>query len=382
MSTNSTSAHDPSTPSDSPESPEPTEPTEQETIARRPSRPYLPVLDATRIGAVIGVVGIHLLATPVSEDELGTAWVALRMGLSVAVPIFLMMSGALTLTPAAHRDGPRAFLARRAVRIVPALIVWSAFYMLVVQRWSGAPPLTWGEMVDRVITGETYTHLYFLWAIAGLYLLAPVITAFLEQAGDERAQGRRAWIVGLVACGWTAVVMAIPVLTTHEPVQQGTLTYLLLFLGYFTVGRAASAAPVQRSAGIVSLVLCIPLIALMTQIVSTPEDQKGWWHELLAPSYVSPLLIACSVLMFLGLISLTGRWRVGPRPQRVLRSLGNATFGVFLVHFAVIVAATRLVPWFAAPQPAAILALWALVVVVSFAAALAGRAVPGLRLIL
>lgn len=356
--------------------------TAPDPTARRPSRPYLPVLDATRIGTVIGVVGIHVLATPVSEQQLGTAWVALRVALSVAVPIFLMMSGALTLTPAAHRNGPRAFLARRAVRIVPALIVWSAFYMLVVQRWSGEPPLGWGEMADRIITGETYTHLYFLWAIAGLYLLAPVIAAFLEQAGDERAQGRRAWVVGLTACGWTAAIMAVPVLTTHEPVQQGTLTYLLLFLGYFTVGRAALAAPVPRPAGILALVLCVPLIALMTLIVSTPDEQQDWWHQVLTPSYVSASLIACSVLMFLGLVSLTGRWRVGPRPQRVLRTLGNATFGVFLVHFAVIVAATRLFPWLAAPQPAAILALWALVVAVSFVAALMGRAVPGLRLIL
>lgn len=353
-----------------------------ESTARRPSRPYLPVLDATRIGAVIGVVGIHVLATPVSEQQLGTVWVALRVALSVAVPIFLMMSGALTLTPAAHRNGPRAFLLRRAVRIVPALFVWSGFYMLVVQRWSGEPPLGWREMAGRIITGETYTHLYFLWAIAGLYLLAPVIAAFLEQAGDERAQGRRAWVVGLVACGWTTAVMAVPVFTAHEPVQQGTLTYLLLFLGYFTVGRAGLAAPVPRPAGILALVLCAPLIALMTLIVSTPDEQQDWWHHLLTPSYVSASLIACSVLMFLGLVSLTGRWRVGPRPQRVLRTLGNATFGVFLVHFAVIVAATRLFPWLAAPHPAAILALWALVVAVSFVAALMGRAVPGLRLIL
>ena len=164
------------------------------------ARPYLPVLDVARILAVLGVIGVHVLADPVAEGHAGTGWLVLRQLLSTAVPVFFMMSGALTLAPGAHRKGPGAFLSRRAMRIVPALVVWSLFYMLVVQRWTGAGPLSLEEMGRRVITGETFTHLYFLWAIAGLYLLAPVLAAFLAAAGEERAQGRHAWEITLVAC--------------------------------------------------------------------------------------------------------------------------------------------------------------------------------------
>lgn len=350
----------------------------------RPERPYLPILDVTRIAAVIGVVGIHVLATPVSQHQVGLWWEALRIALAMAVPIFLMMSGTLTLAPSAHRKGPRDFLSRRAVRILPALVVWSAFYMWVVQRWAGAPPLGWEDVVRRIITGETFTHLYFLWAIAGLYLLAPVITAFLEQAGDDQTPGRRAWIVGLIACGWTAAVMAVPVLTAgeFEPVQQSSFTYLLLFLGYFVVGRAALAAPVPRRAAVVLLALCVPLVALMTAVARTPDSDQEWWHRVLMPAYVSPALMGCSILLFTGLISLLGAWRVELRARRMLRELGNATFGVFLVHFAVLIAAEALVPDLAAPAPWAMLALWAIGVVVSFVLALVGRRIPVLQLIL
>jgi surface polysaccharide O-acyltransferase-like enzyme len=350
----------------------------------RPERPYLPMLDVARIVAVIGVVGVHVVATPVAQHQVGASWQVLRMALATAVPIFVMMSGALSLTPSAHRRGPRDFLSRRAVRIVPALVVWSAFYMLVVHRWTGEPPLGWKDMVQRIITGETFTHLYFLWAIAGLYLLAPVIVAFLEQAGGERAQGRRAWVLGLVACGWTATAMAVPVLTAGslEPVQQSSFTYPLLFLGYFLVGRAALAAPVPRATAVVLLLLCVPLIALMRMVAEVPDDQQVWWHRVLMPAYVSPALMACSVLLFAAVVSLLGAWRVGERARRVLRDLGNATFGVFLVHFAILIALRVTVPALSAPQSGAMLLLWAAGAVASFVLALLGRRVPGLRLVL
>lgn len=351
------------------------------------ARPYLPVLDVARILAVLGVIGVHVLADPVAEGHAGTGWLVLRQLISTAVPVFFMMSGALTLAPGAHRKGPGAFLSRRAVRIVPALVVWSLFYMLVVQRWTGAGPLSLEEMGRRVITGETFTHLYFLWAIAGLYLLAPVLAAFLAAAGEERAQGRRAWVITLVACAWTLVVMAVPALTAGfeegplAPVQRSALTDPLLFLGCFVAGRAALAAPVTRRLGALCLFACVPLIALMSMLVQVPEAEQQLWHQLLMPTYVSPLVLVCSVLLFAGVIAFTAPWRVGERAQRVLRELGNATFGVFLVHFAVLIAARELLPVLDGPASAAMAGLWALVAAVSFALALPMQRVPGLRLI-
>lgn len=68
------------------------------------ARPYLPVLDVARILAVLGVIGVHVLADPVPEGHAGTGW-------------------------------------------------------LVVRRWTGAGPLSLEEMGRRVITDETFTHL-------------------------------------------------------------------------------------------------------------------------------------------------------------------------------------------------------------------------------
>src|SRR5699024_6736297 len=60
-------------------------------------RTYLPYLDVTRILAVLGVVAIHVVSGGVADGEVGIAVTALDMALKVAVPIFFMMSGALSL---------------------------------------------------------------------------------------------------------------------------------------------------------------------------------------------------------------------------------------------------------------------------------------------
>src|SRR5690606_3922411 len=98
--------------------------------AARPAREYAPILDVIRIVAIIGVVTVHVIADHVDPDS-PTAVLLLRSILAIAVPAFVMMSGALNLDPAAMRHGTGTFLGRRLRRLVPATIVWTAVYVLM-----------------------------------------------------------------------------------------------------------------------------------------------------------------------------------------------------------------------------------------------------------
>lgn len=343
-------------------------------------RPYLPFLDIARVVAVLGVVLIHVIAGDVSEGNLGPWWTAVNMLASAAVPVFLMMAGALSLSPAAHRHGIRVFLHRRAVRIIPALLLWSAFYIVVIQGWAMGERVDAATVIDALVTGDTFTHLYFLWAIAGLYLLTPVIAAFLD-SGNE---GVRAWWTGLLACLWTAAVMAAGTLTSADgltdraPVEKSSLTYALLFLGYYVVGRAALVAPIPRRWAIVALAACPPLIALMVLLKLRTGDENPVAVDALLPSYTSPVLMLYSILLFTAVASLAGSWRVDQRAQRYLRPMGDATFGVFLVHFAILIGVREL-PVFDEADPLSLTLIWVLTSALSFGFALLAARVPGLR---
>lgn len=352
----------------------------------RTERTYLPFLDVTRVVAVLGVVAIHVVGGGVGAGEVGLGVVALDMALIAAVPVFFMMSGALTLDPRAHRHGPAGFLRRRAVRIIPATIVWSAFYIVIIRGLvSGVPP-TPTAVLGMVVQGSTYTHLYFLFAIAGLYLLAPVLHPFLAEN-----EGSRAWIVGLVACLWTLLVTGIAragdvIEGGSVPVQLGTLTFALVYLGYFVLGRAMLVRPVPRAAAVAGLVSVPGFIALITwlYLATKRASQAGdpeLWERLLVPGYIALPVMAYSVVLMASISSLCHSWRVGVRTETWLRTLGNATFGIFLVHFAVIVMLRTLLPSLDTYQNLSLLILWTATVVISSGIALIGQRIPLLRMI-
>ena len=49
-----------------------------------------------------------------------------------AVPVFVMISGALVLDRSAHAAGPAAFYRRRFARILPPLIAWNLICLTFV----------------------------------------------------------------------------------------------------------------------------------------------------------------------------------------------------------------------------------------------------------
>src|SRR5690349_16550006 len=104
-------------------------------VPPRPTRRW--EFDALRVAAIGGVVAIHVIGMFLGNRELaGTArwWLAAAVdkGAIWAVPVFVMLSGALVLAPAAHAAGPAAFYRKRFARIIPAMITWHLAYLLLV----------------------------------------------------------------------------------------------------------------------------------------------------------------------------------------------------------------------------------------------------------
>src|SRR5699024_5128162 len=124
-------------------------------------RRYSPLLDVIRIIAVIGVVSVHVIAEHLDADARVTMHV-LRSLLATAVPAFIMISGALNLAPTAMRHGSARFLGRRLRRLLPATVVWTAFYVLVMTVLLSEEPVDWRQEVVDLLTASSYPHLYFL----------------------------------------------------------------------------------------------------------------------------------------------------------------------------------------------------------------------------
>ena len=143
-------------------------------------------LDYLRFIASLAVIGIHvagkgtyILGNQISSNvKIFSLAAAIDSCLRFAVPIFFMLSGALVFSKAEMNIS--MFYKQRAKRILIPLVFWGLFYSFTFNRdWSII------EHFKQVFLGNAFYHLWFLYAVIGLYLVAPVFYQFLKYSSKK-----------------------------------------------------------------------------------------------------------------------------------------------------------------------------------------------------
>ncbi|UGQ10885.1 acyltransferase family protein [Yinghuangia sp. ASG 101] len=342
--------------------------------AERPSYAYLSWL---RVIAIVAVVSIHTTGLTMTDETLrGSAvwWTAaiVNVGSTWAVPVFVMISGALLLRARPGEDA-YGFYRRRLARIAVPLVFWHAFYIAFKAAVKDYRP-TLDKVVGDLLLARTYTALYFFWLILGLYLVAPVLRVFLAKASS-----RDRWLItGL------AVAFGIGVQITNAYIQVRELgapalrltapTYFLPYVGYFMLGhmlRDVVLTARQRLVAAVLLVLATTeLVWQHTHAADLPLD----FAVALPPNTLGPVTALCSALVF-----LLARGTLD-RAGRVGRATSDLVLGVFGCHLAVLYGFQQ---WYGMRDGATTLPGLALLlgstVAAAFAISLAASRVPLLR---
>ncbi|MCP2327375.1 surface polysaccharide O-acyltransferase-like enzyme [Hamadaea flava] len=339
-----------------------------------------PGLDLLRVVAIAGVVAIHVLGP--DEALQGTLhwWVAtaIQRASFWAVPVFIMISGALVLNPRAHQDGPGAFYRRRLTKILPAMIAWHLVYVVGVRMWIFGEHLTLASLGSMFIESRFFTALYFLWLILGLYLLAPILVAFLRDGGE-----RRAYIFAGVVMLWSIALIMVPNMSrlTDSPheVYLGSLTIWLPYVGYFLAGWALRNVRLGPRGLLIATIVGVLGAAELTWQVGSGVDAPLLW-ALLPVEYAGPVTAVLAFCVYLVGLSIGGMIQLSAGQARVLRRLAEATFGVFLTHLLVLV---LLRTWFdivdRGTSFAVMLITYVVVLCTSFVIALAGSRIPYVR---
>jgi surface polysaccharide O-acyltransferase-like enzyme len=341
--------------------------------------------DLLRLIAIAGVVAIHsfgvFAAHPEAHDPVTWAIAAaLSTGAVWVVPVFVMLSGALTLTPRAHRDGPGPFLRRRATRILPALVFWTFLYLVPVRMLLLHEHLSLRDLTTILVDGSAYPQLYFLYLIAGLAFVAPVIAPFLHAGG-----ARRALVLGVAATALTLVVFAIPGILSlggvSRPIVLGTLTYWLGYLGYYLLGYALSRIEFRTPAIVVAGVVFV-----LTWVLAMVQGREGAHLAVLdaivRPDYLGVGVALMSAAVFVLGTRLLGRVHAGPRTTRIIVELSEASFGVFLVHLLILLIPYDLLPgWADATSLGQAVLGYVVTLLLSFGVVIVARRIPIVRLV-
>ncbi|WP_087020545.1 acyltransferase [Thaumasiovibrio subtropicus] len=143
-------------------------------------------IDLMRCVAAIAVVAIHVLGPYRYQISELAAWdwsmaIAINSASRWAVPLFIMISGALLLSDTRPFD-LSYYLKRRVGKVVVPFLVWSLFYALL----SGLTKQGWQwESVVYVLKdawrSPTYYHLGFFYYFIPLYIVVPWLRYLCQQ---------------------------------------------------------------------------------------------------------------------------------------------------------------------------------------------------------
>lgn len=342
-------------------------------------------LDLIRVVAILGVVAIHVFGGIVSNQGIRgsvTWWAATAVDLGNVwvVPAFVMVSGALLLGSRTVELGPSGFYRKRLLRLGPAFVGWQLFYLLVVRIGMSHQQLSIGGMLQLVADGKTYTHLYFLWLIVGLYAVAPILAAFLNQGGQ-----RRALIFSAAVLVCTLLVFSISGVSalrgSPRPIFLNAFTQWLPYVGYFLAGWALRNIVLSRIwTMIVAVVTALLLVEIVWQYGISPR--AALLQAVLPVSYIGAVVAMATIGIFLVAQGMMSRIALSARAARILTRLSAASFGTFLIHFFILVLAEVLFPWILGPLATsfwAALLVWACVASVSFGVSIVALRIPYLR---
>lgn len=288
-----------------------------------------------RTAAIIGVIAIHSVGfDAIAEDArsttVGTVAIWLDIAAICAVPVFVMVSGAVLLDPSRYRDHG-TFLRKRAGRLVPAVIFWHLWYWAFIWMRDGEQ-LPWHDTLVAVATGRLYTALYFFWIIIGLALLTPVLIGFVATSS------RRAVLVA------GSVLAALPAVSSATMTERGVMvalvdtawTWWFGYLGLYLLGWGLRGVRLRGPALALVTVVTVALGALGCWQWRNP-DAPTWLQTISPVGYYGAGTILYAIGAFVvvqALIQPDGllRFLARGRAARVGTLLGGATLGVFGLH--------------------------------------------------
>ena len=277
-----------------------------------------------RAFAAAAVVLLHVFQTPssmYSVAELGTAKALAYTEAQVlltrwAVPVFLMVTGALLLDPAraVGWDKQKKYI----VRMVKVLASFG-FAFCLIEAWINADSMslsTLGTAVRRLLEGQSWSHMWYIYALLGVYLLLPLLRAFAASA--SRSDYRRLLVILFV------FAFVVPAVNTELETAFTTLFVFSKAPFYVLLGRYVDRwSSFDRRillAGSASAA-CAAGCAAASILAEGQYGLRFFIHS-------SPFLPLFAVMVFLVFKRLCFE---RPLP-RVVAVLARNSFGIYIIH--------------------------------------------------
>lgn len=277
-------------------------------------------LDILRSLACLLVIVIHSPMTSIGTPAFILASTTL-LG-SPCVCLFFMVSGYLLLPT---KDSLFPFLQRRLSKVLFPTLFWTAFYLIQLyfqgETFEGQ---AWTKTLLSIpFRRQGCGFLWFMYTLIGLYILAPVLSAWLKDCSKREFQ----FILGL----W-GVSLCYPYLRPFVALTEdtyGILYYFTGYAGYFILGCYFKRFKPNYSYATIIGLYVIPLaLALFARLNDIEFITKSY-------DYLSLMVAMMTVSLFSLVKKVTPSLdtsKQNPVWVKMVVNFSNCSFGIYLMH--------------------------------------------------
>lgn len=298
----------------------------------------LPV-DLIRTVAMVLVILLHAAIEPnpslsIMSPEGVQLWWTSNIYDSIsrtAVPLFVMLTGALLLQPSKANEPLRIFFKKRWNRIGIPVLFWGSLYLVWDYSVNGQT-LTLISVFQAVLAGP-YVHFWYVYVLVGVYLITPVIRVLVAHADWK--------IIKYFLLIWFVGTGIVPLLTLNENISSQSFWFrnnifiLTGIIGYFILGAYITKLRLRSSILYLTLALSTVWTIVGTYFLVGTLGERYSQFFLDASSF-SVILASIALFLILAAIpSQTIKTRL-PNGNRVIRLISQNTLPIYLFHIMVL----------------------------------------------
>lgn len=286
-------------------------------VSKAQAGKHLVFIDYLRAFACLSVVFLHVVVDWTEKSGLTVAEYPLRLKidaaicgvLRVAVPIFVMISGALLLDK--NKEISWQKIKKYITKMLVVLLVFGLGFCFI-ENFANHVPLWQSPFVaiKNLLEENTWGHMWYIYMLIGLYVITPLVKPFTDRASKKDFQ----IMLGLLS------VPVIIVPSINWLLNSSLTTFhisSLIYFFYYLLGQYIIRYPIKNSHAIVIfLVTTISLIAL--ELLTE--------HHLTGSKYGSvPIAIIASTLF-----SLFSKMNL--KSNIAVNVIARDSFAIYIIH--------------------------------------------------
>ena len=286
-------------------------------------------LDILRLMAMLAVIWVHVGG--METDRLPTSdtdcqWlIFLKSVMTWEIPVYVMISGRFFLDP--ERQLPFSQIRKAIGRLIPAFVVWNVVYQTYYILTDSYVGLNWKGILSQALIGPY--HFWYLYMIAGLYLISPFLRRITEDKGLSE------YFIGLfflfMLLTKYAVLVPFAGPTLSSMLDSMGMKFVMGYSGYYVLGYYLHRYPLSGKQERWLYICGAALLLLGAGANTVCSVREGAYTERFT-GYTNPNTIIAAAAVYTLFTKRIRRVSFSEKAVGLISTLSEYSFGVYLIH--------------------------------------------------